>query len=357
MPAFLAFLLRRFASILLTLVCVTVVLYGIIYTLGPEERAMLYFPKNPGKNFQESSREKIIARIIQDYGLNDPFPVQYGRWAWSLATGQWGYSLTVQQDVLPALLRLTPATAELTLFSLLGFIPLGIVSGVVAATRKGRPADYGFRASAFIATSMPPFILAILLMCLFYVYVHWFPPGRLSDSLRLALPDQGFHAYTGFFTLDGLLNGRPAVTLEALQHLVLPVITLSAYHWATLGRITRSVMIEELGKDYVTAARARGVSQRQAAWHHAFRNSLVPALNSSLLSAASLVTGVFIVESIFDFPGLSRFIKNALILQPDTNAALGFSIYTVLIVLSLMLVLDVLQALADPRHRQGISPA
>jgi peptide/nickel transport system permease protein len=295
----------------------------------------------------------IIQSIIQQYGLKDPFPIQYTRWLGNLVRGDWGWSATAGEKVLPALFRLTPATAELTLFSVLLFIPSGILGGVLAGLHRSRLVDHGFRLTAFIATSIPPFILAILLMSVFYVGMRWFPPGRLDDSLRLYINSNEFIQYTGFITLDGLLNGRTDITLNALRHLVLPVITLSAFHWATLGRITRVAMIEELSKDYITAVRARGVSERRITWHHALRNAVIPAINTSLLSAASLVTDVYIVESIFIFPGVSRFLRNALAGTPDVPAALGFSVYTVVLVLLLMTILDILQSLMDPRYRQG----
>ena len=357
MPPILSFLLRRLASMIATLFLATVILYGIVATMPAESRAMLYYPKNPGKNFNPNSEKVLIKAIIDRYGLDQPFPVQYTHWLVALAQGDWGWSATAGEQVLPALLRLTPATAELTLYSVLAFIPLGLLSGVMAGAKPGRPVDHAFRLTAFIATSFPPFILAILLMAIFYVGLHWFPPERLADSLRLFVSSDQFTQYTGFVTLDGLLNGRPDITLDALRHLVLPVITLGAFHWATLGRVTRAVMMEELGKEYIIAARARGTSERRLAWRHALRNAIAPALNTSLLSAASLVTGVFIVESIYNFQGLSRFLRNALVMQPDLPAALGFSIYSIIIVLIFMLALDLLQALADPRLRQGVYQA
>jgi ABC-type dipeptide/oligopeptide/nickel transport system permease component len=121
-------------------------------------------------------------------------------------------------------------------------------------------------------------------------------------------------------------------------------------------------MIEELRKDYITAARARGISDLGITWHHALRNTLLPALNSSLVSSASLLTSVFIVEAIFNFPGISQFLNNALKitylgqeLVPDVNAALGISLYSILVVLMLMSILDLVQSSVDPRYRQGIS--
>ena len=159
--------------------------------------------------------------------------------------------------------------------------------------------------------------------------------------------------FTGLLTIDGFLNGKPEVSLDAARHLVLPVFTLSLYHWATLARITRSLVNEELGKEYILAAKARGFSSRRVLWRHALKNALAPALASSLLSAASLVTGVFVVEIIYNFPGVSDLVVRGFSFVPDTFAVLGFAVYSLLLVLMLMLVLDLLLALIDPRHREG----
>lgn len=261
----------------------------------------------------------------------------------------------MNEDVLATLLRRTPATAELTLYSVLLLIPLGLASGVVAGWREGRLQDHGFRATAFLATSIPPFILAFLLLAMFYVSVNWFPPGRISTLYRFDVVEESFRTITGLLTIDALLNGRPDIAGDALRHLVLPVITLGLTHWATVGRVTRAAMIEELDKEYVTAARGRGLSMQRTVWRHALRNAVLPGLNSIALSAAALVSGVFVVEVVFDFPGVSEVLVQAIGWIPDAAAAVGFAVYSVLMVLPLMLILDIVQALVDPRIREGVS--
>jgi peptide/nickel transport system permease protein len=359
MPPFLRFLITRLLSIPVTLLIVTAVLYGFIMLTPPKTRAMLYVPSGilaafeKGKITQEQL-DNYIERTIVQYHLRDPFPVQYAFWLGSLVQGNWGYSMVIRSDVLPALIGRSPVTAELALYSLLFFIPLGLVAGVRAGSRKGSLADQRFRLGAFIGTSMPPFILAIVLLSIFYVSVHWFPPERLGYASNQIIRSPTFHTYTGLLTIDGILNGQLGVTFDAARHLVLPVITLSLVHWATLSRITRASIIEELQKDYITAGKARGISNKPLVWKHAFRNSLSPALTSSILSAAALFTGIFVVEVIFNFRGVSDLIVNSIGNIPDPPLALGFVIYSVLVVLILMLILDIIQALVDPRVREGI---
>lgn len=173
-------------------------------------------------------------------------------------------------------------------------------------------------------------------------------------AISTVIRQDAFHQYTGLLTVDGLLNGRLDVSLDALRHLVLPVVTLSLYHWGTLVRITRASMLDELGKDYLLAVRARGISDKRAIWRHALHNVASPVLTSSILSAASLLTGIFVVEIIFSFRGVSSTISSMASSIPDAPLAVGFSVYCILAVLVLSFLLDILQAWLDPRYREGI---
>jgi peptide/nickel transport system permease protein len=353
--SFLTFVLRRLLIIPLTLLVVTAVLYSFFMVVPAEERAALYLPPNIPRIMSQEKMENLINRIIDENGLDDPFWQQYGRWASNLLQGDWGYSPTFNAPVLDLLQRRTAVTLELAFYALLTLIPLGIVSGVIAGWRPGSKRDNSFRTTAFIATSIPPFILGIFLLSIFYVGLGWFPPGRTGLlELTLRASTSSFQTITGFLTIDGLLNGRLDVTKDALRHLALPVFTLSLAHWATLGRITRVAVINETSQSYVMAAKSRGLLRRQIVWRHVFRNVLLPALTSSSLSAASLITGVFVVEVVFDYKGLSELVTRSLRdTAPDAALALGFAIYSVLLVLPIMLLLDMLKGLADPRVREA----
>jgi peptide/nickel transport system permease protein len=352
LPPVLKFLLRRLLSVLATLVVITAIIYSIVCLAPVESRARLYMGKRVRMFMPPELERRTIETIIREHGLNDPYPVQYFRWASRLIRGEWGWSPILRSDVLDVLLMRTPATVELTLYSLLLFIPLGLISGAVAGWRRTRITDRVFRLVAFIATSIPPFILGLVLLSIFYVGLHWFLPGYLSTVGSLTVRSASFKTITGLLTVDGLLNGRFDISLDAIRHLVLPVVTLSLFHWATLGRVTRVAMVEELDKDYIVAAHARGLSPRRILWRHALRNVAVPGLTSSALSAASLVTGVYVVEVVFGWPGVSKLITYSM-WQPDVALAAGFAVYSVLAVLSLMVLLDIIQAVVDPRLREG----
>ncbi len=354
MPPFLQFVIRRFLVIPVSLLIITMVLYGGVMLTPPEARATLYYPPRMNPNMSEEQLRNFQELIIERHHLRDPFLVQYGYWVVSLFQGTWGYSPSMHESVLPALLRGTPITLELGIYSLLFLIPLGLISGVVAGWKRSGSFDRLFRGVAFISTSTPSFILALVLLSVFYIQLDWFGPGRISYHYGVEISKAAFRQLTGMLTIDSLLNGRPDIFWDACKHLAMPVFTLSLYHWATLGRIARTTMINERGKEYIISARARGLPERRVVWHHAFRNMLAPSLTSIALSATSIITGVFVVEIIFNFNGVSRVILSAMSGIPDAPAALGFAVYSVFMVLTLMFFLDVLQAILDPRIREGV---
>ena len=318
----------------------------------PEARAELHIPK--GKSGKVGVSENFVKMIIKSHHLDDPYLVQYGYWVKSLISGSWGYSPTLGEDVLPSLLRRTPATLELTLYSLLVFIPFGLASGLMAGWKPRGSFDSLFRPTAYLGTSMPPFILSMILMAIFYVKLYWFAPGRLDMRLEAELAKESYQAYTNIMTVDSLLNGRFDIFLNALRHLAMPVFTLAIYHWATLGRITRAMVIGERRKEYLIAAKGRGIPENRLIWKHALRSILAPCLTGIALSAASIVTGVVVVEIIFSINGVSSVIVQAMSYQPDAPAALGFSVYSVIMVITLMLILDFFQAMLDPRVREEV---
>jgi len=355
MPPLLRFLIHRLISIPITLFIITVILYGFVMLTPVEARATLYFPKglNPDRMTNEEL-QRFTEVTIKKWHLDEPFPVQYSLWVSNLVRGKWGWSPVLGEDVLPALLRRTPVSAELMLYSFLVFIPLGLISGIRAGANKDRPVDLRFRLAAFIGISFPTFIMALILMRIFYVGLYWFPPERLGFQSSRLVASEAFRTFTGLLTIDGLLNGRPEISLEALRHLVLPVVTLSIAYWGILGRVTRAAVIDETSKEYIIAAEARGISQHDLVWKHMGRNALTPALTSSILSAAALFTSMFVVEIIFGFRGVSSLIAVTFDYVPDVAILLGFAIYSVVVVLLMMLALDLLIAILDPRVREEV---
>ncbi len=350
MNRFFSFLTRRLLLIPIILLIITVILYGIVVLMPLETRVSLYMPNS--NSMAEGWQERMRVKIIATHHLDEPFQVQYVYWLRSLVTGDWGFSPMLNSEVLPQLIKRTPVTIELILYSLLLQIPLGLAAGIIAAQKKNKAPDVITRFFAFFASSMPDFILAFMLLATFYIGLYWFPPERLSTASHLVVTSAAFKTYTGLMTVDGFLNGRPDISLDAFRHLVLPVFTLSFAHWATLTRLTRTQVLEEMDKEYITAAYARGVTEHMAVWRHAFRNTLGPALNASAVTAATLVTGAYVVERIFNLNGVSDLITRYGPMVPDAPAVLGFSIYSTILVLLIMLTLDTLQAILLPHIKE-----
>lgn len=354
MPPFLQFVIRRLVAVPISLVIITMLLYAGVMLTPPEARATLYIPPNMNPNMTEEQFRRFQETIIRRYHLRDPYLVQYGYWVRSLFDGTWGHSPTLNEPVLPALLRRTPVTLELALYSLLFLVPLGLISGVLAGWRRSGVFDRVFRSLAFLGTSTPSFILALVLLSVFYINLDWFAPQRIGVMYGLEINRDTFRNFTGMLTIDSVLNGRWDIFVDAWRHLVMPIFTLSLYHWATLGRISRSTTIAERNKEYILSARARGLNERRVIWRHAFRNMLSPSITSIALSATSIVTGVFVAEIIYNFKGVSAVIVSAMGGVPDAPAALGFAVYSAIVVLTLMFILDVLLAIIDPRVREGV---
>jgi ABC-type dipeptide/oligopeptide/nickel transport system permease component len=351
MPPFLRYLIRRLLALPVTLIIVTGALYAFMMITPAEERASLFLPRR----IDRMTPDKIALltqEIIKERHLNEPFPIQYGFWAANIIKGEWGYSPLLQSEITDLIRPRSLVTIELTLYTLLTFIPLGLISGLFAAQKHRLFADRLFRFTAFSSTSIPPFILAIMLLGMFYVTVKWFPPERLSTGFSSIMHSEGFRNYTGLITIDGILNGRLDLTLDAIRHLVLPVFSLGLLHWATLGRIVRVTALEERRKLYILSARAHGVSEKQITWRHILRNILSPALSNSALSAASLFTGVIVIEKTFNFYGISDMVLSITSI-PDMSAVMGFAVYSVLVVQAVIFIFDFIQAMVDPRVLSG----
>lgn len=349
-------ILRRFSFTILrsviTLVLITAALYATVMLTPPETLASLYMPQRTSPRMTEEMYAELLQSMIEKYHLDDPFPVQYFFWAGKLLKGDWGYSPNLQEDVFVGLARRLPATLELTLYAMLIYLPLGLISGVLSGTRRKSPLDRLFRLVAFVATSLTPMILSIIMMIVFYISLRWFAPGRLSSAFAPMAAAESFRSYTGFLTIDGLLNKNPKLTLDALRHLAMPALTIAFAQWGILGRITRATIIEENQRDYITAGRARGLRERTLAWRYALGNAAAPVLTHTMLSAASLMTNVFVVEIIFNYPGLSSIGVKTLAFIPDASSAMGFAIFSTILVLIITTLMDFLKVVIDPRLRE-----
>jgi peptide/nickel transport system permease protein len=290
--------------------------------------------------------------LIKEYGLDKPFYVKYVNYLDQIIHGNLGWSQTMNETVAQVIETRFPATLELALYSIIPIIFVGIWLGVVAAVHHNGFLDQVLRVVALIGYSVPAFVLGLLLLFIFYGVLGWLPPGRLGLGFEMIYNSPVFHHYTGLVTIDSLLNGRVWMFLDALKHLIDPVLTLSFLSWAGLLRITRSSMLESLGQDYVRTARAKGLSEHVVITKHARRNALIPATTVAGLMFIGILGGVVITETIFNYPGVGSAIAQASE-QLDYATVLGLSLLFGLITVVGNLVVDVSYALIDPRVRLG----
>ncbi len=349
------YIIRRLLMLPLILFGVTLLIFGMLQFLSPEERAALYIkdiPKNP----------QALEGVIKRYGLDQPIYVQYWNWmvgvqdpntgerTGGVLRGDLGYSRTSSVPVAELIRIRFPATLELALWSVLPIVLVGVWLGVLAAMHHNGLFDQIARVFSIIGWSFPTFVFGLLVLMIFYAKLGWFPPGRLSDWAAAVVRTPEFHNYTKLITVDALLNGRVDIFWDALRHLILPIITLSYLSWALLLRVTRSSMLEVLRQNYVTTARAKGLKESVVIRRHVLRNALIPVATITGFVVIGLLNGVVITETVFNYPGIGSAVAKAA-LQLDVVTVLGMTLFTGTIIVVMNLVVDVMYAVIDPRVR------
>jgi peptide/nickel transport system permease protein len=337
------FIIRRLLILPLILLGLSILIFGLLQLLDPAERAALYVsspPKNP----------RALQDIIEKYGLDQPIYAQYGDWLGRVLHGDLGWSKTAQMPVVQALLEYFPATLELALWSFIPIIVIGVWLGIQAAVHHDQWIDHLARIFSIVGYSFPTFVFALLMLMIFYAALQWFPPGRLSDWATAIVYSDAFHRFTGMNTVDSLLNGRLDIFLDALRHLLLPALTLAYINWALILRVTRSSMLDVIRQDYITVARAKGLSEKQVMNRHARPNAMIPVATLGGLLLVSLLNGVVITETVFNYHGMGWWAANAA-LNFDAISILGITLIDGGLLVLANLVVDVAYAFLDPRIR------
>jgi peptide/nickel transport system permease protein len=345
----LKYAVRRLLLLPVILFVVTLILFILITRLPVEQRVMIYLPSTK-TNLTEEQYQELVEAQIERYGLDDPWPVQYVRWMRELLASDWGYSATWHQSVLQGIRQRLPATLELALCAMVPAVLLAIVLGSTAARRHRRLPDHAIRVASFVAWAFPPFILALLLLDIFYARLGWLPPERLGLSASLLVGSGDFQTYTGLLTVDAVLNREPGVFFDALRHLVLPAFTLALTEWALLTRIMRSSLLGVLRKDYVTVARAKGLPEPAVVGRHARRNAVLPVISAGGTATSILISGIVVVEAIFSYNGVGGWAVRG-ILNSDVPVAAGFALLSCIVSVLASLLADLIYALVDPRVR------
>ena len=307
------FLLKRFASFVATLIAASMVIFAVLALLpGSVVEVML----------GETATPEAVAALTHQLGLDQSAWQRYLHWVGGLVSGDMGNSVAYDTPVRELLAERLTVTVPLALMAMALTTVLALGSGLYAASRHNRLGDVGVMAASQLGMAVPSFWLAILLILLFSVKLHWFSAG-------------GFPGWDG-----GLAPG--------LKALVLPAVALAVVQAAILARITRSAVLEVLREDFVRTARARGLSERAVLWRHVLRNAMIPVLTVAGLQFANLLTGTVVVEKVFTLPGVGLLVFQAIAnrdLIVVQNVVMGMAAT----VIAINFAVDLLYVAIDPR--------
>ena len=325
---------RRFAWMPPTLLGLVLMVFAISHVV----------PSDPARVMAgENAPAEQVAALRHRYGLDLPLPRQFVRYVADVATGNMGTSLFTQRPVAEDLWSRLPATLELALYTIVIAVATGVPLGVVAALRRNSPLDHLVRVVTITGLAMAAFWLAILLQLLFSMWLGLTPvQGRIDGW--------GPDPITGFYTVDAIIRGDWETLGQSLRHLALPVLTLALPAMATIVRFTRAGVLNVMSSNFVFYQAAMGIPRRRVVWKYILRSALIGTLTQIGLIFGNLIAAAVVVETVFDWPGLGSFAVNS-ILQSDYNAIMSFTLFVGVVFILVNLMVDVAQAVLDPRGR------
>ena len=334
----LGFIIRRAGLVVPTFLGITLLVFSLIHMI-------------PGNAVEALSGERGMdplryARLLHEFGLDQPLYQQYLQYLGKVVQGDLGYSITTHEPVLHEFLSLFPATLELSCSAMLLALLIGLPAGVLAALKRNTLLDYSVMGISLTGYSMPIFWWALLLILLFSVTLGWTPVSGRIDIL-FDLPP-----VTGLMLIDSLLSGEPGAFKSAVSHLILPTIALGTIPLAVIARMTRSAMLEVLREDYVRTARAKGLSRWRVIGIHALRNALIPVVTVIGLQVGTLLAGAILTETIFSWPGIGKWLVEA-IHRRDYPVVQGGILLSASIIILVNLGVDILYGMINPRIRRS----
>jgi ABC-type dipeptide/oligopeptide/nickel transport system permease component len=332
-----AYLVRRLALLVVVLVGISLITFLLVRVVPSDPAAIYAGPR---------ARAAEIAHARHVLGLDRPLWEQYGIYVRDLVKGDWGTSIRTRRPVLGDILHFLPYSLQLIGFSLIISVILGISLGALTAHMKGKWIDHVTRVFAIGGVSLPSFFLAIILQIIFFRILGLLP---ISGEMDIAVAQTHPVAQlTGMTAIDALITGNFVAFFNAMEHLILPALTLAAFSTGVITRMTRSAMLESMGADYIRMAKAMGVSTRFIVLRYALKNAMAPVLTVIGLEFAYLLVGTFFVERIFALPGLGTYATNSM-LGLDYPAIMGITILLALFYVAVNLVIDLVIARLDPR--------
>ncbi len=302
------------------------------------------------------------------FGLDQPIPIQFLRYVQNVFSGDLGNSIQLRLPVTDLIIQRMPTTVELTVYALLFAIGVGVPLGIVSAYRRNSAADVGVMGFANIGISVPVFVLGLMLAFLFAIVLRntpfALPPsGRLSPGVRVdslakawglegvqGLPRAALDFVSNMYTLTALITLQWNAFFDAIRHLILPAIALGTIPLAIIARITRSSLLEVMGRDYVRTARAKGLDDWTVLRKHALRNAILPIVTIIGLQVGILLSGAVLTETVFGLNGVGKAITDA-ITGRDYAVIQGFTLVIAIVFLTVNLLVDISYAWLDPRIR------
>ena len=330
----LAFLARRLVGLVFILLTMTFIVFCLQRVVPTDPVRALAGPNAP---------TEVVEQLREKMGLNDPLLVQYGRFVTGLAAGDLGTSVRTRKPIIEDLARYAPASIELMLWALVFGVAAG---GFVAFLQSLGGRSNGLRLALLAAGSLPIFLTALLLILFFWFDLGWLPgAGRLS--VRGFTPGP-----TEFYVLDGIIQGKPKVAIDAIAHLILPAATLALPIAVAVARSLHGSLVAVLRQPYIRTARGNGLTERRVVLRHGIRNAAAAPLAMVGLQIGLLFANLLIVERIFAWPGLGLYTVQAFD-SSDLPAVLGVAVVFGAVLVVVNIVVDVLQSWADPRVRLG----
>lgn len=327
------YLARRLLALIPTLLGVSFIVFLFLRLI----------PGDPGTAIlRENATEEQVRALNERLGVNRPLHEQYLAYLARIVRFELGEGFFTRIPVAEELGRKFPATAELAISAMLIATALGLVLGIVAATRRGSFLDYGTMTLGLVGVSMPIFWLGLMLIYAFAVNLQWLPPstrGEAPEPVR-----------TGFYTIDHLLNADLGGFLRSLRHLALPAFVLSTVPLAVIARQTRSAVLEVLGQDFVRTARSKGLRDRLVITRHVLKNAMLPVVTVVGLQVGSLLSGAVLTETVFSWPGMGTYVLEA-ILQRDYPVVQSIVLIFAFIFVIVNLLVDLSYGWLDPRIR------
>lgn len=334
-----AYALRRLALGMVVLVGLTLITFFIARVVPSDPAARWVGPRATPEQI-EAAEAKL--------GLDQPLYVQYFRYMGDLVQGDLGTSIRTHQPVRKDLAAMLPASIELVVVGMLLAVLLGIPLGVLSAMYKDSILDHFSRVFSVTSVSLPTFWLAMILQLLFFKQLGILPLADRVDSIvKLTYP---LGPGTGFYLLDAALQGNWIFFRSALVHLLLPALTLAAYPLGLVARMTRSSMLEVYQEDYIRMGRAFGFSESVMIFRYALRNAIPPTLTVLALTFAYSLASTFLVEAVFNWPGIGKYAADA-VTTADYPAIMGVTTFIAGVYVLLNILVDVTQAILDPRIR------